>query len=36
VDDPRGVLAVLFITPKPEYKTYQPTFSAMLKSLEVH
>lgn len=36
VDDPRGVLAVLFITPKPEYKNYQPTFSAMLKSLEVY
>jgi hypothetical protein len=36
VDDTRGVLAILFITPKPEYKTYQPTFSAMLKSLEVH
>jgi hypothetical protein len=36
VDDPRGVLAVLFISPKTEYKAYQPTFNAMLKSLEIH
>jgi hypothetical protein len=30
------VLAVLFISPKTEYKAYQPTFNAMLKSLEIH
>ena len=35
VDDPRGILAVLFIVPKSEYKAYQPSFSAMLKSLKV-
>jgi Zn-dependent protease with chaperone function len=35
VDDPKGVLAVLFIAPQSDYRTYQPTFSAMLKSLEV-
>lgn len=34
VEDPRGALAVLFISPQPEYKTYQPAFSVMLKSLE--
>ncbi len=36
VDDPRGALAVLFISPQKDYKTYQPTFNSMLKSLEVH
>ena len=35
VDDPKGVLAVLFIAPQSDYRTYQPTFSAMLKSFEV-
>lgn len=36
VDDPKGALAVLFIVPKSEYKTYQSTFSAMLKSLKLN
>ncbi len=35
VDDPRGVLAVIFVAPKSDYRMYQPTFSAMLKSLEI-
>lgn len=35
VDDPEGVLAVLFIAPQSDYRTYQPTFSAMLKSFYV-
>ena len=35
VDDPKGVLAVIFVSPKTDYKAYRPTFSAMLKSLEV-
>ncbi len=34
VDDPNGVLAVIFVAPVSDYKKYQPTFSAMLKSLE--
>ena len=36
VDDPQGVLAVLFIVPRSEYTAYRPTFSAMLKSLKVN
>ena len=35
IDDPKGVLAVIFVAPQSEYRAYQPTFSAMLKSLEI-
>jgi len=35
VEGSDGILAVMFVSPQSEYRSYQPTFQAMLKSLEV-